>query len=273
MSQCQMCGREIPDGQQLCSICRNAVEWQRRQQQVSGGPDRQPGGGGQSAPEMKSRTTQSRGGIGAKGTKTPGTSKAPKGAKSAPTAKAPQPGRLPAVILGAVLAAFLLFFAAAFLFGSRSGSAGGTAPTLEPWQGDSGTVQTVDPGPEQVVAAAPKQTLPQQQPTEPQQPVEGQQTAEDGEYIFPNSDSAYLTREQVAALTPEQLRLARNEIYARHGRIFQDETLAAYFGSKSWYQPLYDGASFDALGDSILNEYEIANRDLIQEYEALYNGQ
>ena len=32
MSQCQMCGREIPDGQQLCPTCRNAWEWRQRQQ-------------------------------------------------------------------------------------------------------------------------------------------------------------------------------------------------------------------------------------------------
>ena len=138
---------------------------------------------------MKSRTTQSRGGIGAKGSKTPARPRR-QGAKIRLDGQSPQPGRLPAVILGAVLAAFLLFFAAAFLFGSRSGSSGGTAPTLEPWQGDSGTVQTVDPGPEQVVAAAPEQTLPQQQPTEPQQPVEGQQTAEDGGVHLPPTRTA-----------------------------------------------------------------------------------
>ena len=29
-----MCGRKIPDGQQLCPTCRNAVEWRQRQQQA-----------------------------------------------------------------------------------------------------------------------------------------------------------------------------------------------------------------------------------------------
>ena len=32
-------------------------------------------------------------------------------------------------------------------------------------------------------------------------------------------------------------------------------------------------SQIQVLGDSILNEYEIANRDLIQSYEALYSGQ
>ncbi len=264
MSQCQMCGREIPEGQQLCPTCRNAWEWRQRQQaQAAGGAP-----AGAEAPKHPETPKASR---------PEGKAKPPKGAKApkpakATAAKAPQPGRAAALILGAALVAFLLFFGAALLFGGRSTGQEGAPATLETWQGESADTQAADPGPDQIVAAAPEGALPQQ-PPEDQQSPEGQQTAEAGEYIFPNSDSAYLTREQVAALTPEQLRLARNEIYARHGRIFQDETLAAYFGSKSWYQPLYDGESFDALGDSILNEYEIANRDLIQEYEALYNGQ
>lgn len=145
---------------------------------------------------------------------------------------------------------------------SGGGAAGGSAAGLTPWDG-GGEAAPADPGPDSIQLTAPDQP---QAPAQP--PADAQDTAA-GEYIFPNSDRAYLTREEVADLTPEQLRLARNEIYARHGRIFQDEELAAYFGSKSWYQPLYDPESFDALGDSILNEYEIANRDLIQEYEAL----
>ena len=278
MSQCQMCGREIPEGQQLCPTCRNAWEWRQRQQAQSAPAQEPPQGGTAPAADQPPRQEKPHQAAkppkavkapkAAKAAKTP---KEPKAAKAAPVAKAPQPGKLPAVILGAALVAFVLFFLAAALFGSRTGWAR-TMPTLETWQGDSGTTEVADPGPDQIVAAAPDQALPQQ-PTDAQQPTADPGSADSSEYIFPDSDSTYLTRDQVAALTPEQLRLARNEIYARHGRIFQDEALAAYFGSKSWYQPLYDGATFDALGDSVLNQYEIANRDLIQEYEALYNGQ
>ena len=32
-----------------------------------------------------------------------------------------------------------------------------------------------------------------------------------------------------------QLRIARNEIYARHGRLFVDQELQDYFDSKDWY--------------------------------------
>ena len=60
------------------------------------------------------------------------------------------------------------------------------------------------------------------------------------------------------------MRLARNELYARHGRIFQDEGLRNYFNSIDWYEPTIEGEDFQ---ESILNEFEIANRDLIVAYE------
>ncbi|MDD6243019.1 MAG: YARHG domain-containing protein, partial [Roseburia hominis] len=58
------------------------------------------------------------------------------------------------------------------------------------------------------------------------------------------------------------LRLARNEIYARHGYTFQDEELRAYFEAKPWYE-----ATVTDVQDTDLNEYEIANRDLIKQVE------
>jgi hypothetical protein len=56
------------------------------------------------------------------------------------------------------------------------------------------------------------------------------------EYILPDSDKKVLGEEDIAALSKEQLRLARNEIYARHGYVFKSPDLQKYFSSKSWYQ-------------------------------------
>ena len=56
-----------------------------------------------------------------------------------------------------------------------------------------------------------------------------------GEYIFPNSDKEYLTDADVSGLSKADLRLARNEILARHGRIFNSADLKTYFEGKSWY--------------------------------------
>ncbi len=84
------------------------------------------------------------------------------------------------------------------------------------------------------------------------------------EYILPGSDSRYLSEADLEGLTAYECRLARNELFARHGRLFDDEELQAYFDSKSWYNGTIDPDDFD---DSVFNKYEIANRDLIVEYE------
>lgn len=84
-------------------------------------------------------------------------------------------------------------------------------------------------------------------------------------FIFPYSDSTYLKMEDLQGLSAEECRIARNEIYARHGRIFDDEELQAYFEQFDWYEGLYTADEFK---ESVLNEYEKANRDLITEYES-----
>ena len=84
------------------------------------------------------------------------------------------------------------------------------------------------------------------------------------EYILPNSASEYLTKSDLKGLSAKECRLARNEIYARHGRRFQDEELQKYFDSCSWYEGTIEPEDFQ---ESMLNEYEKANRDLISSYE------
>ena len=84
------------------------------------------------------------------------------------------------------------------------------------------------------------------------------------EYIFPNSDSAYLTDYDLQGMTLEECRLARNEIYARHGRMFKDKALQNYFDSKSWYTPSVRPEDFN---EHWLNEYEKANAKLIKSFE------
>lgn len=57
------------------------------------------------------------------------------------------------------------------------------------------------------------------------------------------------------------LKVLRNEIYARHGKIFKSESLQAVFGNQSWYKPNPNFA------ESMLNEYEKANVNFILNYE------
>ena len=88
--------------------------------------------------------------------------------------------------------------------------------------------------------------------------------AEMNEYIFPLSNIEYLKEYELTGLSKDELKIARNEIYARHGRMFNDANLQAYFNSCSWYTPSISPENFS---DSMLNEVEIANRDLIVSYE------
>ena len=61
------------------------------------------------------------------------------------------------------------------------------------------------------------------------------------------SDQVLLTEEDVAPILDDQekLSIARNEIYARHGRMFDTEWLQEYFDSKPWYEGIYSAADFD----------------------------
>jgi len=84
------------------------------------------------------------------------------------------------------------------------------------------------------------------------------------DYILPGSDSIYLSKNDLVGLNAEQCRLARNELYARHGRKFDDIALQNYFNQKDWYTGRIDPDDFT---EDMLNDYEIHNRDLIVEYE------
>ena len=107
--------------------------------------------------------------------------------------------------------------------------------------------------------AAPAATpVPTAVPSEPTQP---------GDYYFPDSNSRYLTDEELQNYSSSDLELAKNEIYARHGRQFVTQRIADYFNSKPWYQGTIDPETFDAQQSEIFNEYEAANISKIVEWE------
>lgn len=74
----------------------------------------------------------------------------------------------------------------------------------------------------------------------------------------------YLTRSDLEGLTQEQLRIARNEIYARRGRLFLDEELQKYFDSFDWYTGTIQPDDFQ---EELLNDFERKNIELIVAYE------
>ncbi len=85
-----------------------------------------------------------------------------------------------------------------------------------------------------------------------------------GDFILADSDKRFISREELMKLTQEQVRMACNELYARHGRKFLDANIQAYFNSKSWYIGTIEPEAFD---EAVFNEYEQKNKDIIVMYE------
>ena len=78
--------------------------------------------------------------------------------------------------------------------------------------------------------------------------------------LFPQTADRYFTAEDFADCPEDILVLAKNEIYARHGRMFLDREIYEYFLTRMWYEPTYAPEEFD---ESCLNEYEKANIELL----------
>ena len=92
----------------------------------------------------------------------------------------------------------------------------------------------------------------------------------DSDFIFPDSDVALITEDQMKASLPDAASWQRavNEIYARHGYQFHQDknpTDYAYFNSLAWYQALAKVDSQDAVRASF-NSVEKANVDALVAY-------
>ena len=78
------------------------------------------------------------------------------------------------------------------------------------------------------------------------------------------TDKKYYTKEEFESEPMLVIHLAKNEIYARHGYIFQNEDLYNYFMGCIWYSPTCDSTDFD---DNIFNEYEKANLEILSDLD------
>ena len=94
-------------------------------------------------------------------------------------------------------------------------------------------------------------------------------SADSGDYVLADSDSRYYTREELEALDDLTLYHARNEIFARHGRQFNNPDLQEFFGSKPWYSGTVAPSDFN---EQVLNEYEDANAKLMLAIEQERNS-
>ena|GEM_PF-3633155 len=89
--------------------------------------------------------------------------------------------------------------------------------------------------------------------------------ATNSDFILPFSSTRLLTDDDLKDLSKENLRIARNEIYARYGYQFSSQDLQNYFNNKSWYTNLTKLPNGTAPSFSTL---EYSNLTLILEYEA-----
>lgn len=83
-------------------------------------------------------------------------------------------------------------------------------------------------------------------------------------YMLANSDSRYVPESELRGMSDYELMIARNEIYARHGRRFVDNTIQMYFDQQSWYHGTVSPENFS---DKVFNQYERANINAIVKVE------
>ena len=84
-------------------------------------------------------------------------------------------------------------------------------------------------------------------------------------YVIAGSDTELLSKDSLKNISDEDLRLAINEIYARHGRKFKSADLQKFFDNKSWYTPKYEPDEFDKKQNEILNDIEKKNLKILTE--------
>lgn len=222
---CKQCGKEIKDGTLFCTYCGAKAAAPQRQRKAA-----------EPVPVRRENTG------------------------------------IPKPLLYALVIGVLLLAAAALVYAIWSGSARKKEDEdswrreediedrdmRDDWEEDSWQPEEAKAPPEEAVSKEPAAEAPAiEEPLEqPEEPA--------GQYVLPDSDSRYLTMSDLKGFSEAECRLARNELYARHGRIFQDENLQAYFDACDWYQGTIEPEDFD---ESVLNDYEKANRDLIVQYE------
>ena len=66
-------------------------------------------------------------------------------------------------------------------------------------------------------------------------------------------ENKLIAETMLRGLSLHELRLLRNEIYARHGRIFKTMWIQQYFGGQSWYDPKEDFKDEDISGSDKTN--------------------
>lgn len=102
------------------------------------------------------------------------------------------------------------------------------------------------------------------EPVKQEEKIEEIKEVPEVEYIFEDSSERHLDDDDVEDMDAKTMRIARNEIFARHGRKFKDKELQSYFDSKEWYEGTVDPEDFDT---SVMNKYEKDNVKFLEKAE------
>jgi len=95
-------------------------------------------------------------------------------------------------------------------------------------------------------------------PTPPPRPVQQPRYVPG---LYPQASTRILTLADIRGLTKWDLKVMRNEIFARYGYIFKTEEMIAYFKMQSWYRPRFNDVS------ARVTPVEKKNIAFIQQYE------
>jgi hypothetical protein len=79
--------------------------------------------------------------------------------------------------------------------------------------------------------------------------------------LYPFASEELLNASELNSYTKQDLKIMRNEIYARHGYIFKTPELKTYFLKQSWYYGQHNDVT------SKLSSIEKQNIELIKKYE------
>lgn len=90
------------------------------------------------------------------------------------------------------------------------------------------------------------------------------------DYLVPEAESRYYTDDEFSEMSLQVLCYAKNEIYARHGRMFQSKELSAYFKEQPWYEGTIKPSAFS---EDVFNKYELANAMKLSKLEHQKNAQ
>lgn len=117
-------------------------------------------------------------------------------------------------------------------------------------------------------APPPVETTVAEEPSPVEEPaVVSETTVTHNEFVFPDSDVRLITSAELDMLDKDQIRIARNELFARRGRIFESADMKEYFNNQAWYSGTVPATIFDGSRGSYMNKVELENMNFIVEYE------